>query len=163
MVDMKKYKEMDCPVCGEFYFSELTDDEIEGHDFIRCSVCGWINDSNQTQNPDSLDGANELSLNDYKKEYEKKKEEDPNYNYLTSSYVAEPHECPVCRKFKFAERGSFAVCPVCGWEDDELMEDEPDNWAGCSNDLCLNDFRDRYKSLCEKKKDYKYAKDGFLK
>lgn len=75
MVDMKKYEEMYCPVCGEFYFSELTDDEIESHDVIRCSICGWINDSCQTQNPDSLDGVNELSLNDYKKDYEKKKAE----------------------------------------------------------------------------------------
>ena len=118
---------------------------------------------NQTQNTDSIDGANELSLNDYKKDYQKKKEEYPDDNCLAFHYAAEPHECPVCRKFKFAERGSFAVCPVCGWEDDELMEDEPDNWAGCSNDLCLNDFRERCKSLCEKKKDCKYARGGFLK
>lgn len=105
MVDMKKYREMDCPVCGEYYFSQLTEDEIEMYDFVRCSVCGWINDLYQVENPDSSDGKNNLSLNDYKKDYEKKKEADPNYNYLDANYIAEPHECPVCRKFMFAEKG----------------------------------------------------------
>lgn len=163
MIDLKKYEEMDCPVCGKFYFSKLTDDEIETKDFIQCSVCGWINDLNQTDNPDLADGHNKLSLNDYKSEYEKKINDNPDYNYLEANYVAEPHKCPVCEKYTFPEKSSFIVCPYCGWEDDELMENEPNNWAGCSNDLCLNDFRDRYKHYLKLDADYKYIKDGFLK
>lgn len=162
MIDMKKYREMDCPVCGKFYFSRLNDDEVAFNDFIQCAVCGWKNDLHQTEYPNSVDGANELSLNDYKKDYEKKVEENPDYNYLESIYTAEPHKCPVCGKHTFPEKSSFSVCPYCGWEDDELMEDEPDKWAGCSNDLCLNDFRDRYNRMLKIKTDYKFNKDGFL-
>lgn len=162
MIDMKKYKEMNCPVCGKFYFSKLNDDEIEFYDFIQCKVCGWINDQDQTNHPDLNDGNNKLSLNDYKKAYEKKIEENPDYSYLESDYIAESHKCPVCGKYTFKERSSFDICLYCGWEDDELMEFEPDKWAGCSNDLCLNDFRKRYNQFLKIKADYKFKRDGFM-
>ena len=163
MIDIQKYREMDCPVCGKFYFSKLDDDDIALFDIIQCSVCGWINDLAQTENPDSTDGANELSLNAYRKNYEKILEENPDYNFLESTFIAEPHKCPVCENHVFPEKSSFLVCPYCGWEDDELMEAEPDKWAGCSNDLCLNDFRDRYYRYKNIKSYYKFNKDGFLK
>lgn len=31
------------------------------------------------------------------------------------------HICPVCRENYFDERGSFDICPVCGWEDDNIQ------------------------------------------
>lgn len=162
MIDMKNYREMDCPVCGKFYFSKPNNDEIKEKDFMQCSVCGWKNDLQQTEYPDLADGTNALSLKDYTRDYEKKIKKNPGYTYLESVYTPEPHKCPVCRKHTFPEKSSFSICPYCGWEDDELMEEEPDKWGGCSNDLCLNDFRKRYEHMLKLKADYKFRKDGFL-
>lgn len=162
MVDIKKYREMDCPVCNRFHFSQPDESDIELLEYIQCQCCGWICDADQVDDPDMEKGLNELSLNSYRKEYEKKIKKNPDYNYSEEKYIVESHKCPVCGKYTFPERASFAVCPYCGWEDDELMEDEPDKWAGCSNDLCLNDFRKRYKHMLDIKPNYKFKRDGFL-
>lgn len=40
----KKYIATDCPVCNEFYFSELTEEDVQdGDDGLNrfCHVCGW--------------------------------------------------------------------------------------------------------------------------
>ena len=120
---MKKalYQPMECPVCGKFYFSELQEgDEIS---CLQCSKCGWRYDFAQTVDPNLKHGNNDYSLAEYRQWYQKK--------------IAE-------NKYTFKDRDSFDICPVCGWQDDGLMEDEPDKWAGNSNDLCLNDYRKRY-------------------
>ena len=40
--------------------------------------------------------------------------------------MAEKHNCPVCGKFEFEERGSFDICENCGWEDDPIQEEDHD-------------------------------------
>ena len=49
-------------------------------------------------------------------------------------------KCPVCGQHEFAEMGSFDICPVCGWEDDNL-QDNDDNYAGGANALSVNEAR----------------------
>lgn len=51
-----------CPICEKHQF----DDSYE-----ICPVCFWENDDYQYDNPDSMGGANSLSLNDYKKRWNK--------------------------------------------------------------------------------------------
>ena len=54
------------------------------------------------------------------------------------------HKCPVCGKFEFPHVGSYDYCPVCGWQDDPIQEDEPDEDC-CANQMSLNEAREAYK------------------
>ena len=49
-----------CPVCGKYEF-ERPDD------FETCPICKWQDDGVQTDDPDFAGGANDMSLNEYKK------------------------------------------------------------------------------------------------
>lgn len=51
-----------CACCGEYTIPVKSEYEI-------CLVCGWIDDPNQNQNPDSLDGRNPITLNQARQEY----------------------------------------------------------------------------------------------
>jgi hypothetical protein len=57
---MKKNKK--CPVCG--YYTLDADEP-----YHICPVCDWEDDPIQVDDPDFWGGANELSLNDYKKQW----------------------------------------------------------------------------------------------
>lgn len=58
------------------------------------------------------------------------------------------HKCPVCGRYEFSETDSFDVCEVCGWEDDELQEDDPD-YSGGANPMSLNEAREAWKETLE--------------
>ena len=55
------------------------------------------------------------------------------------------HLCPVCGKHRFTEYDSFEICPVCGWWDEQMQEDNPD-WTDCSNIMSLNEAREAWKN-----------------
>lgn len=162
MINVENYKEMDCPVCGEFRFSKLDESDVEIYDYIQCPHCGWKCDMAQTQNPDLQNATNEKSLNEYRQWYEEQIEKDPSYDYREATYSPHKHNCPVCGKHKFSEESSFETCPQCGWVDDKLMEDEPDQWEGCANDLCMNDYIKRYNEFVRTKPSYRYSTDGYM-
>ena len=65
------------------------------------------------------------------------------------------HMCPVCGKHRFTGYGSFDICKFCGWEADDLMEDNPD-YSGGANDLSLNDYRKEYQKKIQENPNYKW-------
>lgn len=133
----KQIKPMLCPVCGEFYFTKINRIELElGYKPSDkcCSVCGWRYDLEQTKDPDLKNQANSLSLNEYKADYEKKRSENPDYNYLEMNAPAPArHKCPVCGEYTFEDVDSYDICPVCGWEDDGYFS------GGGANEMSLDE------------------------
>ncbi len=59
---MMKIDSIICPCCGEASLSELGGYEI-------CNVCGWEDDPVQRDDPSYAGGANDKSLDNYKKEW----------------------------------------------------------------------------------------------
>lgn len=159
MFSRESYKPMTCPVCKRFYFTEFEDGEVG---VPRCSHCGWRYDADQQSDINLKCGENDKSLREYRIWFSKQLSINPNYDYEDENYVKKSHLCPVCGKHNFKDVNSFDICPVCGWVDDVVMEEEPSKWAGDSNDLCLNDFRVRFQKLCERKNNYEYKTDLFL-
>lgn len=64
-----------CICCGLGYVDDGGDD--------ICNVCGWQDDDIQNDDPDFTGGANALSLNDYRKEFKKRRVQNPNYTWDT--------------------------------------------------------------------------------
>lgn len=54
-----------CPICGKHQFSRHDSFEI-------CPICGWENDGVQFNHPDFPGGANPLSQNDYRKQWQER-------------------------------------------------------------------------------------------
>ena len=54
-----------------------------------------------------------------------------------------PYLCPVCGKYEFPFRGSFYTCHVCGWIDDLVQSNHPDE-DHCANFMSLNEARKVY-------------------
>ena len=50
--------------------------------------------------------------------------------------------CPCCRFFTLDEQppGTYAICEVCGWEDDPVQFTDPD-YRGGANEPSLNEQR----------------------
>ena len=54
------------------------------------------------------------------------------------------HKRPVCVWYEFESEGSFAICKGCGWQDDPIQEENPDE-RECANQMSLNEAREAYK------------------
>ncbi len=57
------------------------------------------------------------------------------------------YACPCCGylTMTFPDRGSFEICEVCGWEDDDVQVHKPDLTG--ANKVSLNTARTNYRSL----------------
>ena len=49
--------------------------------------------------------------------------------------------CPICKNETY---DMYWICPVCGWQDDEVQNDEPD-FEGGANDMSLNQAKEAYR------------------
>ena len=48
--------------------------------------------------------------------------------------------CPVCGEHIFEQEDDYDICPVCGWENDDLQRSQPD-LSGGPNGMSLNQAR----------------------
>lgn len=55
------------------------------------------------------------------------------------------HLCPICGKYEFEELNSFDICTICGWEDDAVQVDHPDDDTG-ANEYSFNEYKMKYES-----------------
>jgi len=142
--DNKQIKPMICPVCGKFYFSELTADEIENGESpnsVQCSECGWFYDLEQLEKPDLMGQSNELSLNQFIQKYKETLNANPKYVFSEANRPnAKPHKCPVCGEYTFPDEDTYDICPICGWEDDGYFD------GGGANDLSLEEAIKEFKA-----------------
>ncbi|KQN97049.1 CPCC family cysteine-rich protein [Paenibacillus sp. Leaf72] len=60
--------------------------------------------------------------------------------------MTEKYSCPCCKYLTLSEEppGTFEICPVCYWEDDNLQYAEPDRVGG-ANSICLREAKSNFK------------------
>ena len=58
------------------------------------------------------------------------------------------YACPCCGYLTFDEEppGTFEICPVCGWEDDELQLRDP-TYSGGANSVSLESARNNFLAI----------------
>ncbi|PJZ59076.1 CPCC family cysteine-rich protein [Leptospira barantonii] len=62
--------------------------------------------------------------------------------------------CPCCGYLTFEEEsGSFEICPVCYWENDNVQNDDP-SYSGGANRISLELAKENYIRFGAKEKDY---------
>lgn len=56
--------------------------------------------------------------------------------------------CPCCEFLTLGEEppGTFEICPVCGWEDDDVQFESPDS-SGGANSVSLNEAKVNFKKI----------------
>jgi hypothetical protein len=55
------------------------------------------------------------------------------------------YACPCCSYLTLSEDppGTFEICPVCGWEDDDVQFRDP-QYSGGANVICLSKARENF-------------------
>lgn len=149
-----------CKLCGAKYAYE-TD---------KCFMCGWIFDKEQNENVSLISGKNILNFNNYKCVFYLNEDillgMDCNYlqgvvkvlyNKNPEYYnkfdineidkiISEKHKPSDCPPYKCKMCGlgdiehCYDICDYCGWEDDDIQNDEPDYFGG-ANEMSFNQYK----------------------
>jgi hypothetical protein len=69
--------------------------------------------------------------------------------------MSDKYKCPCCGNLTLDEAppGTFEICPVCYWEDDNVQYDDPD-FEGGANDVSLNQARDNFNNFGSSSKEF---------
>ena len=51
--------------------------------------------------------------------------------------------CACCGQWTLPEDSCYEICRVCGWEDDDVQNDDP-QFSGGANDMSLEEARAAY-------------------
>lgn len=67
----------------------------------------------------------------------------------------ERFRCPCCGFFTFGNKptGTFEICQVCYWEDDQIQNEDPE-FDGGANDICLSEARKNFEEFGAVKAEY---------
>jgi hypothetical protein len=52
-------------------------------------------------------------------------------------------QCACCGEYSLPRGSEFEICPVCGWEDDDIQNDDP-QLEGGANDMSLEQAKKAY-------------------
>ncbi len=65
------------------------------------------------------------------------------------------YKCRCCNYLTLKEEpsGSFEICPVCYWEDDNVQSDNP-NFSGGANKVSLKKARENFKEYGASEKEF---------
>ena len=147
----------ECPISGVKYTMLST----------RCIICGWTHDELQEKQKDNDNGLNQICFNKYKQVYlteweniiddieltnientlvQKYFKNPQKYDSMAASYLKIkaqrnpklPHKCKICGVGDIED--DHGVCKICGWEDDDIQNEEPD-YEGGANEMSFNQYR----------------------
>ncbi|GEM_PF-1580410 len=133
-------------------FGHAGDEEVwEGMDEDTVTETKRMLDDMHKRKIDMADGIYVINVNGYIGDSTRSEIAYAASHGKTIEYLeAQPDlRCPVCGKFYFSERGSYDICPVCGWEDDSVQKQWPDLEGGANKDS-LNEARRKYEAEHER-------------
>lgn len=55
----------------------------------------------------------------------KKVKINPDYFFCDELYpnIHVSHKCQICVEYEFTDESSYDICPICGWEDEDILDD----------------------------------------
>ncbi|MCR5741860.1 MAG: hypothetical protein K6G38_05335 [Gammaproteobacteria bacterium] len=166
-----------CPVCGKSEFEDVDwlleedkdvevytinestgekklSDAIAAHN-VHCEFCGWTYDLKQLLDFNVIGDRNTKTVNEQKKYYQNKIQENPNYIYDEEVIQPTPHICPICGEYEFENSNSYDGCPICGWIDDGTENRPLDDYSEV-NVISIHEAKEEFKNKRKENPKYKW-------